>query len=191
MTDIPSKPADCVTDNLVVRARIDREALGELYDMTYRPVFRYCLRRSGNRGLAEDVTSTVFLNIAGNIASFQGTTFQEFRRWVFTIATNEINSDCRKTARRRVLLEDAANSGQLRGHACGEGIDENRECDMLQAALLKLSDRAQAIIALRFFSGLSYEDIALVLSISPGTARTAASRVLQEIRGDLEPYSES
>ena len=94
-------------------------------------------------------------------------------------------ADGRKTARRRALLEDAANSGQLRGQACGEGIDENPEHDTLQAALMKLSDRAQSIIALRFVSGLSYEDIAHVLSISPGTARTAASRALQEIRGDL------
>ncbi len=185
MTDIPSKPADCIANDLVVRARIDREALGELYDMTYPSVFRYCLRRSGNRGLAEDVTSTVFLNVAGSISSFQGTTFQEFRRWVFTIATNEINADCRKTTRRRALLEDAANSGQLRGRACGEGIDENLKRDTLQAALMKLSDQAQAIISLRFFSGLSYDDIADVLNISPGTARTAASRALQEIRGDL------
>lgn len=189
MTDIPSKPADFIADHLVVLGRIDREALGELYDMTYPSVFRYCLRRSGNRGLAEDVTSTVFLNVAGNIASFEGITFQEFRRWVFTIATNELNADCRKTTRRRALLEDASNSGQLRGRVCGDVIDESTERDTLQAALLKLSDRAQAIIALRFFSGLSWEDIAQVLSISPGTARTAASRALQEIRSDLRGHT--
>ena len=182
---MPPTPDDRIDDELVVRARMDREAFGDLYDMIYPPVFRYCLRRTGNRGLAEDIISTVFLSVAGSISSFAGTTFQEFRRWVFTIATNEINADCRKTTRRKALLEAAANSGQLQRYVCREGNDENRETDAMQAAVLNLSERAQAILTLRFFSGLSYEDIAVVLSISPGTARTAASRALDELRSAL------
>lgn len=102
------QPTNCDpnADDLVNRARTEREAFGELYDMIYPPVFRYCLRRSGNRSLAEDITSMVFLNVAGSMANFAGATFEEFRRWVFMIATNEINADCRKTTRRTALLAE-------------------------------------------------------------------------------------
>lgn len=185
MTDIPTKPVNDFADCLVQRARTDREALGKLYDLTYPHVFRYCLRRSGNRGLAEDITSIVFLKVASGVSGFSGAGFQEFRRWVFTIATNELNADSRKTARRLELLGDAANAGQLRDQTSGEVFEETPERDILQTALLNLSDRAQAIIVLRFYSELSYEDIAVVLDMSPGAVRTAASRALEEMRNEL------
>ena len=185
MTIMPPKLDDCIADDLVVRARVDQEALVVLYDTIYPSVFRYCLRRSGNRSLAEDITSTVFLSVADKIAGFSGDAYEEFRRWVFTIATNELNADYRKTNRRKALLEDAANSGLLRGKACGEDVDQDLEWDALQAAILKLSDRAQAIITMRFFAELQYEDIAHILSISPGTTRTAASRALGQLRDEF------
>jgi len=185
MTDLPPTNCDQDADDLVVRARVEREAFGKLYDMIYPPVFQYCLRRSGNRSVAEDITSTVFLNVAGSISNFAGATFEEFRRWIFTIATNEINADSRKTMRRKTLLEEAENAGQLRGHVCVEVIDRNIESDTLQAAVMKLNERAQSLIAMRFFSGLSYEAIALILNISVGTARTASSRAIEELRREL------
>jgi len=185
MTDLPPTNCDQDADDLVVRARVKREAFGKLYDMIYPPVFQYCLRRSGNRSVAEDITSTVFLNVAGSISNFAGATFEEFRRWIFTIATNEINADSRKTMRRKTLLEEAENAGQLRGHVCVEVIDRNIESDTLQAAVMKLNERAQSLIAMRFFSGLSYEAIALILNISVGTARTASSRAIEELRREL------
>ena len=185
MTDLPPTNCDQDADDLVVRARVERGAFGKLYDMIYPPVFQYCLRRSGNRSVAEDITSTVFLNVAGSISNFAGATFEEFRRWIFTIATNEINADSRKTMRRKTLLEEAENAGQLRGHVCVEVIDRNIESDTLQAAVMKLNERAQSLIAMRFFSGLSYEAIALILNISVGTARTASSRAIEELRREL------
>ena len=185
MTEMLPRPENSIEDDLVLRAHEDREAFGELYDMVYPLVFRYCLRRVSDRSLAEDITSTVFLSVAGKIATFEGNTYQEFRRWVFTIATNEINTDYRKTTRRRVLLADAAHSGRLRGQASVEVVDPKFEGDALQEAIMRLSERAQAIITMRFFSELPYEDIGQILNISPGTVRTAASRALAQIRNEL------
>jgi RNA polymerase sigma-70 factor (ECF subfamily) len=185
MTESPPTNCDKNADDLVIRARVEREAFGELYDITYPQVFRYCLRRSGNRNVAEDITSAVFLKVAGGISNFAGATYEEFRRWSFTIATNEINADYRKTTRQSSLLKEAKNSRRLRSNVCVESINETEEHDALQAAIMKLGDRAQSLVALRYFSGLSYEDIALILNITTGTARTATSRALEELRREL------
>jgi len=185
MTEMLPKPENSIEDDLVVRAHEDREAFGKLYDTTYPLIFRYCLRRVSDRSLADDITSTVFLSVADKIATFEGNTFQEFRRWVFTIATNEINTDYRKTTRRRVLLADAAHSGRLPGQAGVEVVDLKFEGDALQEAIMRLSERAQSIITMRFFSELPYEDIGQILNISPGAVRTAASRALAQIRNEL------
>jgi len=184
MKKLPHSTESCIPEDLVVRARVDREAFGKLYDAIFPSVFRYCLRRAGNRSVAEDITSTVILRVANKIAGFPGETYEEFRRWVFTIATNEINADYRKTNRRKALSTEAALSGRLAGQA-NQTTDENQAGDALQDAILKLSERAQAIITMRFYSELSYDDIGEILNISPGAARTAASRALDTIRREL------
>jgi RNA polymerase sigma-70 factor (ECF subfamily) len=185
MTEMRPTPEGSIEDDLVVRAREDRAAFGELYDTIYPLIFRYCLRRVGDRSLADDITSTVFLSVADKIAAFEGSTFQEFRRWIFTIATNAINTDYRNTTRHRVLLADAAHSGRLLGPTGAEVVDAKFEGDALQEAIMQLSERAQAIITMRFFSELPYEDIGQILNLSPGAVRTAASRALEQIRNEL------
>ncbi len=185
MTEMRPTPESSTEDDLVVRAHEDRVAFGELYDRIYPLIFRYCLRRVGDRSLADDITSTVFLSVAAQIAAFEGSTFQEFRRWVFTIATNAINADYRKTTRRQVLLSDAAHAGRLLGPTGAEVVDATFEGDLLQEAITRLSERAQAIITMRFFSELPYEDIGHILNLSPGAVRTAASRALEQLRNAI------
>lgn len=173
-------------DELVFRARTERDAFGELYDHIYPPVFRYCIRRTGNRSLAEDVTSAVFLSVASKISTFPGETYLDFRRWVFVIATNEMKANYRKSSRRAALLIEAAESGQLYNKASGEEVSDFAfEMDSVQAAIMRLEERDQSIITLRFFAELPYEDIGQILSISSGAARTAASRALDKIRAEV------
>src|SRR5687767_3982750 len=88
-------------DDLVRRARSDRSAFGQLFDRHYPAVLRYCLRRVFVRAAAEDLASETFLQVARNMPTFPGSTDEDFRRWVFRIATNAINADLRQSRRRQ------------------------------------------------------------------------------------------
>ena len=103
MTATDNRQPDSVdpVDELVRTARSDRDSFGKLFDLFYSPIFAYCLRRLLVRAVAEDVTSEVFLKVARHIASFPGSHAEDFRRWLFRIATNEINAELRKSIRRR------------------------------------------------------------------------------------------
>ena len=182
MTNVLNQSENRAVDELVVRARCDRDAFGQLYDLIYPPVFRYCVRRTGNRSLAEDITSTVFLRVADKIAAFPGETFQDFRRWIFTIATNEMNATFRKSARRRALMIDGVRAGRLASKTSDDSSSSTAESDSVQAAIMRLPERDQIIVTLRFFSELPYDDIGWILNISPGAARTAATRALDKLR---------
>jgi RNA polymerase sigma-70 factor, ECF subfamily len=172
-------------DDLVVRARTDREAFGRLYDAHYPAIFRYCFRRLFVRAAAEDVTSDVFLGVALKMPRFAGTTEEDFRRWLFRIATNEINAYVRQTKRRRVLLEAAARSGTLpavagsRAEPCDA---EKLDWPVLYRAILTLKPRDQAILHLRFFEKMSHEQIASVLQERPATVRVGLTRALERLR---------
>jgi RNA polymerase sigma-70 factor, ECF subfamily len=172
-------------DDLVVRARTDREAFGQLYDAYYPGVFCYCFRRLFVRAVAEDVTSEVFLSVADAMRHFGGTTQEDFRRWVFRIATNEVNAYVRQAKRRKVLLESAAQSGALTaadGSQTGGAGVETLDWPALYQAILRLKPRDQAILHLRFFEQMSHDEIAGVLQERPATVRVGLSRALEKLR---------
>ena len=63
-----------VGDDLVLRARTEADALAGLYELYYERIFRFCVHRLFSKEAAEDVTSTVFLEVARKIRTFTGRT---------------------------------------------------------------------------------------------------------------------
>jgi len=135
-------------DELVLRAGRDGEALGQLYDLYYQSVFRFCLYRLFSREAAEDVTSIVFLTVAGNIADFPGRTGEDFRNWLYTIAVRQANSYLRKTSRRKRLFNKAARMMQSNDAERDESSTVP-DWPMLYSAILKLKPKHQTIVILR------------------------------------------
>jgi RNA polymerase sigma-70 factor (ECF subfamily) len=177
-------------DDLVVRARTDRAAFGQLYDGFYPHVARYCLRRLFDRTLAEDVVSEVFLQVAAHLRGFPGRTTTDFRRWLFRIATNAVNAHLRQARRRAELWEAAARSRH--GTGGSDSHSSHGEHDLLDwpavyQQLLALDERDQTIVTLRFFGDCSHEEIAEVVNCTPGAVRTALSRVLAALREKFDP----
>jgi RNA polymerase sigma-70 factor (ECF subfamily) len=130
--------------------------------------------------VAEDVTSEVFLSVAATMRQFTGTTKEDFRRWLFRIATNEVNAYVRQARRRKVLLESAARSGAMA--ASGGSGEESLDWPALYQAILRLKPRDQAILHLRFFEQMSHDEIADVLQERPATVRAGLSRALEKLR---------
>ena len=172
---------------MVEAARTDRTAFGELFDQFYPLVFAYCSRRLVVRAVAEDIASEIFLKVAVGIREFPGLCVEDFRRWLFRIATNEINAHLRQTVRRRELLEAAARMGKINATVSTSLLDSQAlvEWKDLYKALNNLSEREQTIISLRFFAGLKHEQIAEVLEVKSGTVRVALSRSLDKLRDRL------
>src|SRR4030042_217234 len=109
MVGAMAKLVERTEDNdLVLRAKTQAEALGRLYEMYYERIFRFCVYRLFNKEIAEDVTSAVFLNVARGIRSFKGRSEQDFRNWLYAIATNQANAYIRKSSRPKKLLAEAA-----------------------------------------------------------------------------------
>ncbi len=187
MTDSHLSNRSQSVGELVTLVRTDRDAFGQLFDRFYPLVFAYCVRRLLVRAVAEDVASEVFLKAATGIRAFMGTSEDEFRRWLFRIATNEINAQLRKSIRRRDLLEEAARMGVIKADVSTSLLNEDAVFDWqcLYAALGELTEREQSLISLRFFAGFQHGQIADVLQMKEGTVRVALSRALEKLRERL------
>lgn len=179
-------------DELVFRARTDRTAFGSLYDHYYPCVRRYCMRRLFEQTIAEDIVSDVFLTVATKLRDFPGRSWNEFRRWLFRIATNAVNAQLRQTRRRKEIWEAAARSIEKnRSDRSDSTLNDWDTLDWptVYQAVLELEERDQTILMLRFFAGSSHEEIAAVVETTPGAVRTALSRTLAHLREKFNPCS--
>ena len=176
----PANPS--CRDDLILRARTDANALARLYELYYERIFRFCVHRLFIKEVAEDVTSTVFLEVARRIHSFKGRTEQDFRNWLYRLAANQANAYIRKTSRRKQLLVEAASS------MTAAATDSSSELDWpgLYAAVLKLKPEHQTIITLRFFENLDFEQIAKILDAREATVRVTLHRILTKLRNHLQ-----
>jgi RNA polymerase sigma-70 factor (ECF subfamily) len=166
---------------LVAEARSEPAAFARLYRRHYDAVFRYCVHRLFDKAIAEDVTSAVFLKAVENFGRFRGSE-QQFRNWLYKIATNTVNSHLRKAARRNSLLKHTFEQAENRGD-CQATTAENLV--ILKRAMLELKPRYQTIITLRFFENLKSTEIAQVLASSDGTIRSQLARALAKLRKKL------
>ncbi len=174
-------------DDLVIRARMDADALGQLYDLYYERIYSFCVHRLFGKEAAEDVTSTIFLTVAKSIGRFKGQTEADFRNWLYAIAANQTNAYIRKTSRRKQLLAQAALSMRTSNTNCTDQPD----WPALYQAILKLKPKHQTIITLRFFENLEFEQIAKIINARPATVRVTLHRILKKLRNHLQTILEA
>ena len=172
--------------DLIDRAATDPDAFAQLYLLHYDSVFHYCIRRLFDRHAAEDVTSTVFIKVMHNLGSFKGKA-DNFRNWLFRIATNAVNDHLRSTRRRADAIENAVKNAQAESDfviSPNNGLIEKKI--RLRKALLSLKPKYQTVITLRFFENMKLIEIAECLGEKPSTIRNQLSRATAKLRKKLQ-----
>jgi RNA polymerase sigma factor (sigma-70 family) len=160
----------------------DANAFGELFERHAPAVLRFCFRRTGNAAVAEDLTSIVFLE------AWRRRDRTEFfgggaRPWLLGVALNVLRSQARAERRHREALarlpvdelpEPESEAAIARLHA-------EREMRDVLAAVQKLGRREREVLELCIWEGLSTEETALALGISPGAVRSRLSRARRRL----------
>lgn len=168
--------------SLVDQARSgDRHAFATLYELHYGEVFRYVFARTGNRHLAEDITSETILRALSKINSLthRGSTF---RAWLMTIARNIIFDESR-CARSRVEVEFPEQY-----EVVAEDVDPASAvlrlmmADEVRRNLRELSTDQRACLELRFFHGLSLSEVARHMNRGPNAVSAIQVRALRRLR---------
>jgi len=174
---------DTGNNDLVQQARTDAEALGRLYELYYDRIFQFCVYRLFNKEIAEDMTSTVFLEVARRIRTFAGHAEADFRNWLYAIAVNQTNAYIRKKSRREKLLKKAVSS---MNSSNSTGEPDDMDWPTLYQAILKLKPEHQTIVMLRFFEKLNYEEIGQIINAREATVRVTLHRILNKLRESLQ-----
>lgn len=156
------------------------------FDAYYESVFRYLLHRSFDRELAEELTAETFYKAATFVRRLRADR-RELHMWLLRVATNLANAHLRKVRWRRLLFGRWAASVAAKpagGSETQSVVDQCRE--RVRAAMQALPAADQAVIALRYYTQLPYEDIAEILGCRTETVRARLSRALKRLRERLE-----
>lgn len=155
---------------LVERAKVDREARGELYRKHYPAIYRFVHRRIGNSHDADEIVSEVFLAMVKNLHQFQYRG-APFRAWLYRLAITQVSRWARRN--RRVAAQQLADMSKQEER---NNEDSRQAAEFVEAVLSTLPDRFQAVLSLHYLAEMSVTEIAQVLDCRPGTVKSRLSR---------------
>jgi RNA polymerase sigma-70 factor (sigma-E family) len=135
---------------------------------------------TGDRGVAEDVVQEVLIRAQLNWGRL--TRMDDVEAYVRRMVVNEFVSWHRRRRRWVPVAEVVRPPSDAPDHA-----STHAERDELVAGLARLPRRQRAVLALRYYEGLSDAEIADVLGCRPATVRAYAARALATLRVDLRP----
>src|SRR5579863_7844111 len=174
---------DAGLNDAIARARDgDSEAWAHLYRQFAPAVFRFCRRAMPTREDAEDATSEVFAKLRGKLEQYDAS--RPFNAWLYRVAANH----CWDLLRRRRVRQDLETGdiesmplehpdpGQL------ERLQAEHSSKEVRTGLAKLPDRARMALVLRYYSDMSYDEIAETLGVRRAFVGVLLLRARHQLR---------
>src|SRR5215467_3560279 len=176
-------------ESVIGRARShDAEALGEIYRRYARRVFGLCRYMLDARESAEDATSEVFLKLQRSIESYDGSI--PFSRWLLRVAGNQCIDALRRQRRGRQVIVEVEDGATVVEAPSPEpsplaAVVSTEERAAVRNAIARLPENYRLPLVLRYYSELSYDEIAHQLNLQRNYVAALIFRAKQDLRRKL------
>ncbi|MCL7455103.1 MAG: sigma-70 family RNA polymerase sigma factor [Anaerolineae bacterium] len=180
------------TEALVHRCqRGDRLAIEVLIRRYQNYVFRLCVLVMRSEQDAEDMTQETFIRAFRALPRFEFREGTGFEGWLYRIAVNACRSRMRRKWYQVLPWPDPA--PQLTSEPAEQPdqvLMQGEHRDRVLAAVDTLGDKHRLVVILRYYGGMSNEEIARALNIPSGTVRSRLHVARQRLRVALEQEEE-
>jgi RNA polymerase sigma factor (sigma-70 family) len=184
--DRMSAPGKTEPTEAIARARAgDADAWGELYREYAPAIFRFCRRALPTREDAEDATMEIFMKLRAKLKQYDQE--RSFSAWLYKVAANH----CWDVLRRRKIRQDKE-TGDIETTPLEhpdpsqlEKLIEQRTSQEVRRALDKLGARARMALVMRYYSDMSYDEIADALGVRRAFVGVVLLRARHELRQAL------
>ena len=154
------------------------EAYDELLNLYSSRLFSYFYSLTGNREISSDLLSELFYRIVKNIKKCKA---DKFESWMYKIASNLFYDYLRNKQKEEIIhnsvkeqIADSSNSFNNK--------DDNRKWEWLLDTLDDLDDELRELIMLKYYSGLSFKEIASIKNKPIGTILAKVHRGIKKIK---------
>lgn len=159
----------------------DAECFSQVVDIYASRCYGYFYRLTGNKDISDELLSTLFVKLVEKIVSYKGGSFES---WLFRIASNVFHDHLRTKQRQKKLFDERKK--QLESEITVLKWTDSEKIDKLQVQLGKLDADTRDLIMLRFYSQLSFKEIAKTRSEPIGTTLSKLHRGLKKLRELME-----
>ena len=171
------------------------ESFAAIVEMYERPIFSYLYKLSF-RGLTreevEDLVQEVFLKAYCNIHAFDLARGTKFSTWLYTIARNHcLSVQRKKTVDLERLDTDISEMKTLADRESYSPRDEVLEKERSQKvadAIALLPEEQKSALLMQYYEGLTYQEIAIIMSCSSGTVKSRLARARDKLYQYLKGY---
>ena len=170
--------------DLVLKAQAgDKNAYAKLVERHYEMILAVSYGVLNQRQEAQDATQEVFIKVFDQIKNFEGKS--KFKSWLYRIATNHAIDATRRRKPNETI--DKAETLATQHISPDEEVVQNETKKMIREALNLLSPEHRAILVLREWHNLSYEEIAEALNLEIGTVMSRLFYARKSLGKILEP----
>lgn len=162
----------------------DRQAFERLYHGHVNRVFALCVRMTGDRGVAEELTQDVFVRAWQKLSLYRGES--AFGTWLHRLAVNVVLNERKVEGRKRSRFDDDATDVDVLPQAGGGPVDVTGLSIDLDAAIAGLPPGARRIFVLHDVEGYKHEEIAEMLDITSGGSKAQLHRARLLLREALQ-----
>jgi RNA polymerase sigma-70 factor (ECF subfamily) len=147
-----------------------------VYDECFDDVYRYVYAKTSNKWDTEDIVSETFRKAYEKISSLKDST--NLKAWLLTIARNTVIDYYRK--KKTILVGDEMDL-YFSPLPFKDPFDQSSELECLKKSLNVLSKEELEMTNLRYFAGLKFKEIAVVLEKTEETLRVKSSRISKKL----------
>lgn len=182
----PASEQDVTDDAALVRGLKagDSRILGKLMSTHWVALVAFAHRFLGGTAEAEDVVQTAFVRLWARRSALAES--GSIRSLLYTIVRNACLDEIRKDRRRKRTHSGTPSPPPPRTpYEDVQGAELQR---LAQGAVARLPERRREVFRLVREEGLSYQEVAEVLGLSPQTVANHMSLAMADLRTVLRPY---
>jgi RNA polymerase sigma-70 factor, ECF subfamily len=162
----------------------DRQALGELCQRSWRPVYRSFARYTTDPAEAEDLTQEVFLRALRALPQFADRGVP-YTAYVLRIAANLARDRWRAAPGRVVPVSDMPEHPDPGLGPDGLAVESDQRAALMRA-LDRIGPDQRAVLRLRILEGRTSAEVAAMTNRSPAAVRQLQVRALSALRAVLD-----
>jgi RNA polymerase sigma-70 factor (ECF subfamily) len=172
------------TEYIKLAQQGDRDAFGILVALHRESVINVVYRMCGEAHLAEDAAQTAFIRAWQHLPNYKPQA--SFHSWLYRIAINAALDMLRRD--KPTLNIDEMN---LSNHQHIESqVEKRQQAHQIQQAVRALPEASRAVLVLREYQGMSYQEIAETLEIPIGTVMSrlnyARKSLMEQLKNMME-----
>ena len=174
---------------LLLAATADENAFSELFHLYKHKLYAYLLRLTESEMLAEDIVQDVFMKLWNEHESLAD--IDNFGSYLFRMSKNHVINHFRRMSHETLIISEMFQVNPS-SHNHTEDIISFKETEKLLADIIeKLPAQQKSVYRMSREEGMSHDEIAALLKISPNTVKNHIVQAMSTIRTQLRRHSDT